>query len=171
MPEAAQAHQSISLAQLNAGEREVCDLLIARCTTKEMARHLRLSINGVDWRVRTAREKLGARDRNDLARIYGALKNHWGQSPVPPSPVAEADVPPVATWPETPSRSEFVFNEAASISLPAPWEAARRTELAEVLDERFGKVWRVAAIPLGALGIAMVVAALIGIALMLGMLI
>jgi hypothetical protein len=136
-----------------------------------MARHLQLSINGVDWRVRAAREKLGARDRNDLARIYSTLKTDWGQSTVTPSPVAGPDVPPIAKSPETPSRSEFVFNDAASFTLPAPWHAARRTELAEVLDERFGKVWRVAAIPLGALGIAMVVAALIGIALMLGMLI
>jgi DNA-binding CsgD family transcriptional regulator len=171
MPEAGPSRTSISLAQLSVGEREVCELLVSRCTTKEMARQLQLSINGVDWRVRTAREKLGARDRNDLARIYGTLKSDWGQSPVTPSPVAETDVPPIARSPETPSRSEFVFNDVASFTLPAPWEAARRTELAEVLDERFGRAWRVAAIPLGALGIAMVVAALIGIALMLGMLI
>ena len=99
MPEAESSRTSKSLAQLSVGEREVCELLIARCTTKEMARQLLLSINGVDWRVRTAREKLGARDRNDLARIYSTLKSHWGQSPVTPSPVAQTGVAPIARAP------------------------------------------------------------------------
>ena len=171
MAGATASRTSISLEQLSDGEREVCDLLLARRTTKEMARHLQLSINGVDWRIRTAREKLGARDRNDLARIYGTLKYHWGESPVTPSPVANSVAPPVARSPETPSRSEFTLNDTASFTLPAPWQPARVADLPEVLDERFGKVWRFAAIPLGALGMAMVTAALIGIALMLGMLI
>lgn len=171
MPGAPPSLRPISLAELSAGEREVCDLVVARCTTKEMARQLHLSINGVDWRVRSAREKLGARDRNDLARIYSTLKRDCGQSPVTPSPVAELGQPQVAKSPETPSQSEFLLDDTVSMTLPAPWQAARVTGLPEVLDERFGKAWRIAAIPLGALGMAMVAAALIGIALMLGMLI
>lgn len=171
MPKAVTSRSCGALDDLSDGERQVCELVVARCTTKEIARELKLSINGVDWRVRAAREKLGARDRNELARIYGKLKTDWGESPVIPSPVAESGIAPVSAQPETPTRSEFVFNDAASFALPAPWEAARRAGLSEVLDERFGRAWRVAAIPLGALGIAMVVAALIGIALMLGMLV
>ena len=160
-----------SLDRLTLKEREVLDLVVQHHTSKEIARHLELAPNTVDMRLRSARNKLGARDRNDIARIYRDLLENCGKSTCGPTVMS----PPASDWlaaaPETPSPSEFLFNDAASFSLPPPWQASAGAELPEVLDRRFGKVWRVAAIPLGALSIAMVVAALIGIALMLGMLI
>lgn len=163
-------HPADLLERLTPKEREVLDLVVARHTSKEIARHLSLSLNTVDWRVTQARDKVGARDRNDLVRIYIELLEACGQTTSGPTPIADRRHPLLPTPPE-PSGGRFTLNDAASFSLPAPWELPSTPELPEVLDTRFGKVWRVAAIPLGALSIALLVLALVTIAQVLGMLI
>ena len=84
------------LGQLTAKEREVLDLVAARHSSKEIARQLGLSLNGVEWRLSKAREKLHARDRNDLVRTYLALLGDCDRTPVDPIPVSEGPSPTLA---------------------------------------------------------------------------
>jgi len=158
------------LDQLTDKEREVLDLVAQRHTTKEIARQLGLSINAVDLRISKAREKLGAGDRNEAIRIYAHLLDDWGKTTGGSSPVSRLFPPPLATPPEQPG-PRFTLRDAASFSLPAPWEVDRPEKLPEVLDRRFGRLWRVIAIPVGALCMALLALAMIAIAETLGMLI
>ena len=73
--------------------------------------------------------------------------------------------------PPEPSQARFTLHDAGAYFKPPPWQTADPVALPEVLDRRFGKVWRVVAIPLGALSIALLALALIAIALNLGMLV
>lgn len=55
-------------------QRECLDLLIEHKTSKEIARLLDISKHTVDQRLTTARDALGASDRNELAFTYQRLK-------------------------------------------------------------------------------------------------
>lgn len=158
------------LVRLTAKERAVLDLVVERHTTKEIARRLDLAPNTIDMRLRSARGKLGACDRNDVARRYAALVETCGKTTCGPMVMSQMSPPPLAA-PSEASNSQFRFQDAASFTLAAPWQTVATPKLPEVLDERFGKAWRVAAIPLGALSIALLALALVAIAETLGMLI
>ncbi len=67
------------LAGLTAKQREVLDLLIEHKTSKEIARHLRISPHTVDQRIQFAKEKLGASSRNEAAAVYRRLVELCGQ--------------------------------------------------------------------------------------------
>lgn len=159
------------LGRLTHKEREVLDLVLGRHTTKEIARELNVAPNTVDMRLRSAREKLGAQDRNEIARIYSGLLETCGKTTCGPTVMAAQARIPLAVPLETPSQSQFVLRDAATFAMPAPWQSPDQTELPEVLDQRFGRLWRVVAIPLGALSIALVALALMAIAQTLAMLI
>lgn len=62
-----------SLANLTAKQREVLDLLLQHKTSKEIARHLRISHHTVDQRIQFAKDKLGASTRNEAAVAYRRL--------------------------------------------------------------------------------------------------
>jgi DNA-binding CsgD family transcriptional regulator len=157
------------LERLTAKEREVLDRVLHHQTTKEIARELDVAPNTVDMRLRSAREKLGARDRNQLARSYAALLSTCGKTTCGP-PVMSSTIPgPLPATSETPP-SRLVLHDAAAFA-PAPWLTEARAELPEVLDQRFGRWWRVFAIPAGALCIALLALALMAISQTLGMLI
>jgi len=158
------------LDRLTGKERDVLNLVLERRTSKEIARQLNIVPNTVDLRLRTAKEKLCARDRNDAARIYGELLGACGKTTCGPTVISQTPTRPVAAPPEHRS-ARFTLHDAASFELSAPWEASQPTRLSEDWDYRFGRVWRIAAIPLGALGIALLALALIAIATNLGMLI
>lgn len=160
MLEVAEKPATTALDQLLPGEREVVELILARHTTKEIARRLELSPKGVEWRVRSARDKLGAVNRNDLARIYAELNPDWGKTLGGPPPVASSPAARLAAAPETPAQSRYVFHDAGALA-PAPWEQLEGPSLPETLDRRFGKLWRIAAILLGALVVALLVVALL----------
>lgn len=169
-----ETEQPASVSELLDGlthkEREALDLLVQHHTTKDIARILGLAPNTVDMRLRNAREKLGAMDRYDTARLYEELLETCGKTTCGISVMSTSRVAPVATHSE-PRNARFTLRDAGSFTLPAPWEKGQPTELPEVLDRRFGKMWRVAVIPLGALSIALLALALIAIAGQLGMLI
>ncbi len=170
-PDVVVANPSDTLKRLTPKERAVLDLVVQHRTTKEIARQLDVAPNTVDMRLRSARDKLRARDRNDTARIYGALLDACGKTTCDSAVMSRWPAMPLADSAETRSPSNYVLEDVAHFTLPAPWETAARTDLPEVLDERFGKWWRVAAIPLGALSIALLALALIAMATNLGMLI
>jgi len=67
------------LAELTAKQREVLDLLIEHKTSKEIARLLDISPHTVDQRIQFAKDKLGARTRNEAAAIYRRLVDTYGQ--------------------------------------------------------------------------------------------
>lgn len=56
------------------------DLLIQRKTSKEIARELRISPHTVDQRIALAKEKLGAKTRNEAAVVYQRLSGICQQS-------------------------------------------------------------------------------------------
>ena len=169
-----EADHSLSAGELLDGltrkEREVLDLLVQHHTTKDIARRLDLSPYTVDMRLRNAREKLGAVDRYDVARLYRKMLENCGKTACEISVMSTSSRGPLPVPPE-PRNARFTLQDASSFALPAPWENAQPTGFPEVLDRRFGKAWRIAAIPLGALSIALLALALIAIAEQLGMLI
>lgn len=72
-------------------QRACLDLLIEHKTSKEIARLLDISKHTVDQRLTTARDVLGAADRNETAVIYRRLKQTYDRMTydavgVPPSP-------------------------------------------------------------------------------------
>ncbi len=158
------------LDALTPKERAALDLLVQHHTTKDIARQLGVAPNTVDMRLRNAREKLGATDRYDVARLYRDLLQTCGKTTCEFSVMSRSKPAEVAASAEL-RNARFTLRDASSFPLPAPWENSQPKELPEVLDLRFGKVWRIAAIPLGALSIALLALALIAIAEQLGMLI
>lgn len=62
-----------ALGELTDKQRQVLDLLIEHQTSKEIARRLRISPHTVDQRIQFAKEKLGARTRNEAAVVYRRL--------------------------------------------------------------------------------------------------
>lgn len=78
------------LAELTAKQREVLDLLIEHKTSKEIARLLRISPHTVDQRIQLAKDKLGARNRNEAAALYRRLTETYGQMTYENSCIAEA---------------------------------------------------------------------------------
>ena len=59
---------------LTAGERRVVDLALRGQTNAQIAEHLYLSVNTVEWHLRGAYEKLGVRSRTGLlARFFNEL--------------------------------------------------------------------------------------------------
>lgn len=67
------------LAELTAKQRDVLDLLIEHKTSKEIARLLEISPHTVDQRIQFAKDKLGARSRNEAAAVYRRLVETYGQ--------------------------------------------------------------------------------------------
>lgn len=55
---------------LTAKQREVLDLLAEGLTSKEIARELSVSPSAIDQRLKGLKEKLGATNRAEIARLY-----------------------------------------------------------------------------------------------------
>lgn len=113
------------LGGLTSKEREVLDLLVVPNSNKEIARHLQLSPATVEKRLRTVRDKLGARDRNDTARAYKALMAGLGKTVGGFSDLsdgcAEGQTDP---WARNDSAT-LKLQDAAMFDRHAPWEPAR----------------------------------------------
>ena len=160
------------LELLTEKERAVLDRVINRHTTKEIARDLSIAPNTVDMRVKSARAKLGARDRNDIARIYQGLLVDCGETTCGAAVMGERLAGRQELAPEPPFGATFLLEDAAAFTPQAPWEFGNAGgSLSEVLDGRFGRIWRVIAIPAAALAIALLALALMAIAQELGALI
>lgn len=133
------------LAELTDKQREVLDLLIEHKTSKEIARLLQISPHTVDQRIQFAKDKLGARTRNEAAAVYRRLVGTYGQMTYENSYLA-AEVWPVDNGvgtrgslpPGNAGRSLFgsVQSEAEADYLVVP----------ELFEGRYGTLVRVAAI-------------------------
>jgi DNA-binding CsgD family transcriptional regulator len=140
-----------TLADLTEKEVEVLDRLARHMTSKEIARDLDIAPNTVEKRLLRVREKWGTTDRNSTARLFLELREA-GCEKIPPQFSAHdrdayllaqpaADLPKSAVF----QLSDVLRMEHyAELATPSP-------KGLQALDERFGKAWRIAAIPLLAL--------------------
>lgn len=149
------------LERLSAKEREVLDHILEHKPLKVIAHDLGITLSAVDQRLKAARVKLGAADRNEAARTYSSLLATCIKSTCGFEAVGDTPEPSVGPVPEPVSRSVFEFKDSATIIVPAPWDGGRQGAVPEVLDEKFGRLWRVAAIPVFAILIAVLALALI----------
>jgi DNA-binding CsgD family transcriptional regulator len=150
------------LASLTGKQREVLDLLIEHKTSKEIGRRLGISPHTVDQRIQFAKDKLGARTRNEAAAAYRRLREICEQTTYGNSGVAEP----------APLADE---NRGARGSLPASSKQgrfrSRREEVPEadflvgpeMFDGRHGTLLRLGAI--FAIALCLVLVALGGVAM------
>jgi DNA-binding CsgD family transcriptional regulator len=81
----------IRWSRLTEKQRACLDLLLERQTSKQIARHLDISKQAVDLRLTTARDILGAANRDETAIIYARLRQTYDRIPwdpiiLPPRP-------------------------------------------------------------------------------------
>ncbi|MBJ7499791.1 MAG: helix-turn-helix transcriptional regulator [Sphingopyxis sp.] len=77
--------------RLTEKQRACLDLLLERKTSKQIARDLDISKQAVDLRLTTARDTLGAANRDETAIIYARLRQTYDRIPcdpviLPPAP-------------------------------------------------------------------------------------
>ena len=157
------------LDRLSAKEREVLDHVLLHKPLKLIAHDLGVTLSAVDQRLKSARAKLDAADRNAAARAYAALLATCRESTCGFEAVATPPDPPLTLPLDPPSAATFTLKDSGTIIVPPSFqEAWPAGAVSEVLDERFGRLWRVVAIPALALAIAMLALALLAMARILG---
>lgn len=70
--------------RLTEKQRACLDLLLERQTSKQIARRLDISKQAVDLRLTTARDVLGAANRDETALIYARLRQTYDRIPCDP---------------------------------------------------------------------------------------
>lgn len=157
------------LNQLSAKEREVLDQILLHKPLKLIAHDLGITLSAVDQRLKSARAKLGSSDRNEAARTYSALLIACRESTCGFEAVAAALDAHVFEPLEPASRSTFTLEDSATFLVPpSGYGRGSIGAVSEILDEKFGRVWRVAAIPAFAICLAVLALALIAMANALG---
>lgn len=71
-------------SRLTEKQRACLDLLLERQTSKQIARRLDISKQAVDLRLTTARDILGASNRDETALIYARLRQTYDRMPCDP---------------------------------------------------------------------------------------
>lgn len=71
-------------SRLTEKQRACLDLLLDRQTSKQIARRLDISKQAVDLRLTTARDILGAANRDETALIYARLRQTYDRIPCDP---------------------------------------------------------------------------------------
>lgn len=157
------------LDRLSAKECEVLDHLLLHKPLKVIAHDLGITLSAVDQRLKSARAKLDARDRNEAARAYSALLVTCRESTCGFEAVAAPLDAHVFEVPEPASTSTFTLHDSATFVVPPMgYGHGQIGPVSEVLDEKFGRLWRVAAIPIFAICLAVLALALIAMANSLG---
>ena len=157
------------LKRLSAKEREVLDHILEHKPLKVIAHDLGITLSAVDQRLKAARVKLDAADRNEAARTYSALLATCRKSTCGIEAVGAASEPLVVPTPEPAPRSSFQFQDSATFIVPAPWDGgSSQGAVPEVLDAKFGRLWRMAAIPVFAILLAILALALVAMSQSLG---
>lgn len=158
-------HAEIRLNRLSPKEREVLDHILLHKSLKVIAYDLGVTPSAVDQRLKSARQKLGAADRNDAARIYSALLTDCRDSTCGFAQLVTERESPVIQTSEPPTGSTFTFQDSATYEVVPPWFGnGHRGTVPEFLDEKVGRLWRVVAIPVFSVTIAMLALALMAMA-------
>jgi hypothetical protein len=112
------------------------------------------------------REKWGTRDRKETVRLYEMLLEACGKSPCGSSQVDPRTDNDLLLHRDLPRSGVFEFADAQTF---ADWNlASRKQQGLEILDARFGKFGRIAAIVVLAAAIAVTVVASLAMAQALG---
>lgn len=157
------------LNHLSAKECEVLDRILLHKPLKVIAHDLGITLSAVDQRLKSARAKLGSSDRNEAARAYSALLVTCRESTCGFEAVAAALDTHVLPATEPPSRSTFMLEDSATFLVPpSGYGGGRSGAVSEVLDEKFGRLWRMAAIPVFAICIGVFALILVALAHSLG---
>lgn len=147
-------------------QRSVLDLVLEHRTSKEIARELNIAPNTVDQRLNAARDKLGARDRAETARIYAQLLNICGESTYGFSVVDSCAPLPLFKSQEAELSPVFMLNDVSGLHAGAlhleQWEdlSLNRDLGARGFENKF---WRLGIIVAIATGVAVVVATVLSI--------
>jgi len=151
-----------SLEQLTNKQREVLEHLASHKSSKQIALDLGIHENTVNKHLTAVKEKWGTFDRNETARVFVRLahgvRNHPPQFPSSDDylidhPEALADLPQSA---------EFRLSDVLA-SEPIRFPDSFAPVGLEALDARFGKAWRIAAVPIAAVLLGMVMIVMIAI--------
>lgn len=136
-------------AELSEKQREVLDLVVARKSSKEIARILGISKPTVDQRIALARQKYGAANRNELVAKYLARSNMYDRVTYDTAQLSP-DVLASDIWPQGEQNGPvFSVADVAGFvpAYPAPDHLPFPRPL-ETLDRKFGVFGRLGAIGL-----------------------
>lgn len=159
----------VRLNRLSAKEREVLDQILLHKPLKIIAHDLGITLSAVDQRLKSARGKLGAADRHEAARAYSALLLACRESTCGFEAVGENYESQLIQTSEPPPGSTFMLQDSGTIIVPPSlYESGHHDAVSEILDEKFGRLWRIVAIPVLAVVIAMLVLAILAMARTLG---
>lgn len=151
--------------ELSDKQREVLDLVVARKSSKEIARILGISKPTVDQRIALARQKFGAANRNELVTHYLSTRDIY--DPMLYDPAQLPSSPPASESSFQDERSGPVYSVAdiAGFS-PAyvPGDFPPLPRPLEMLDRKFGVFGRLGAIGLLAALLAISLLAMIAMA-------
>lgn len=145
-----------SLEQLTAKQREILAHLAQHKSSKQIALDLGMTPNTVDKQIKLVRGKWRTRDRNETAQVFIYLRNEGAEN-WPPRFLARDEylITSPDIVPDLPRSTQFRLSDVLA-SEPFEFRDQVAPEGLEALDARFGKAWRIAAIPLLALALAMV---------------
>lgn len=147
--------------RLTEKQRACLDLVLERKTSKQIARDLDISKQAVDLRLTTARDTLGAANRDETAIIYARLRQTYDRIPCDP-----VILPAAPEW----VRSEFPDGSPPNLMdlhdsvAAAGSSAATGSPFRDLFRHDFGSATRIGImlavvvilllVPLGGLGIA-----------------
>ncbi|MCJ1962105.1 MULTISPECIES: sigma factor-like helix-turn-helix DNA-binding protein [Novosphingobium] len=171
MPVEMDEHRARALLDgLTAKQREVLDLLVLHRTTKEIARELGIAPNTVDQRIAGVRDKWGTSNRKETARFYARLCDLCGKTTCDFSRVDEPGADVESLLQDLPDTPQFVLSDARPMMGFPEWLEEEREPVVtapvglETLDQKFGRIGRVAAILVLAMVMAMTLATSLAVA-------
>lgn len=147
VPEACACLDSITDRQ-----KEVLDRVLQHRTSKEIARELNIAPNTVDQRINAVRDKLGAKDRAETARLYARLNQICGRTICGPTVVDHTADATLTGERDDEIDPVFSLNDSATFAF-GDWDdigefAGPRAKLTD------SKLWRMVAIVAIAVGTA-----------------
>ncbi len=142
-------------------QRACLDLLLERKTSKQIARDLDISKQAVDLRLTTARDTLGAANRDETAIIYARLRQTYDRIPCDPVILPIRPEWVRSEFPDgSPSNLMNLHDSLAAVGGPS----AAGSPFRDLFRHDYGSVTRVGImlavvvilllVPLGGLGIA-----------------
>lgn len=145
------------LEQLTSKQIEVLDHLILHKSNKEIAQELGIAPVTVQQRLDAVRDKWGTENRNATARVYGELIGIYDGSIYDTARVDAERRDQEWLKPNLNRSGVFQLHDVLASQDIEGWTSDRHGS--EALDTRFGKVWRILAIPalaalLGTLAVA-----------------
>jgi DNA-binding CsgD family transcriptional regulator len=146
-------------------QRAVLDLVLEHKSSKEIARALGISPHAVDQRIKTARNKLAAGSRAELARIYLRQRSMYGEPVYRFPQVAEPSFDAQESDRDQPVEPVFTLSDVSQFQMAAPWQSTPvRLSGLEALDNRFGIAGRIGAIAVLAAIIALMLLVMMAVA-------